>query len=108
MRRGVLLVVAIVVVAVLGGTTVVMTQPGGLRSGGPRTASTHLRSYDEVPAISTPGTGRFSATVNAAGTELTYELEYADLAGNVAQAHIHIGTAGRQRGDHGVPLHEPG
>jgi hypothetical protein len=58
------------------------------------TANSRLRGFDEVPALSTPAGGRFSATINEAGTELTYQLEYFNLEGAVTQAHIHLGQKG--------------
>ena len=57
----------------------------------PRSASTSLRGFEEVPVVSTPARGTFQATLNGAQTELTYELSYNNLQGSVTQAHIHIG-----------------
>jgi CHRD domain len=52
---------------------------------------TSLTGFQEVPAISTDGNGSFRASLNGAGTELRYELNYADLeGGNPTQAHIHF------------------
>lgn len=53
---------------------------------------TRLRAFDEVPALSTPGAGRFTATFDEDSRELTYELEYRNLEGTVTQAHIHFGA----------------
>ena len=54
-------------------------------------ATAHLRSYEEVPALSTPGSGDFVATINAAGTEMNYQLRYSNLQGKVLQSHLHFG-----------------
>lgn len=54
-------------------------------------ATAHLRSYEEVPALSTPGSGDFVATINAAGTEMNYQLRFSNLQGKVLQSHIHFG-----------------
>jgi len=54
-------------------------------------ATAHLRSYDEVPALSTPGSGDFVATINASGTEMNYQLRYSHLQGKVTQSHLHFG-----------------
>jgi hypothetical protein len=54
-------------------------------------ATAHLRSYEEVPALSTPGTGDFVATINGAGTEMNYQLRFSKLQGKVLQSHIHFG-----------------
>jgi CHRD domain len=55
------------------------------------TATAHLRSYEEVPALSTPGGGDFVATINASGTEINYQLRYSNLQGKVTQSHLHFG-----------------
>jgi hypothetical protein len=54
-----------------------------------------LEGFQETPAISTNGTGAFRATLNTAGTELSYELTYSGLeGGNTLFAHVHIGQPG--------------
>jgi len=58
------------------------------------TAIARLRSFDEVPADSTPAVGHFTATINADGTEMTYELSYSALEGNATQAHLHFAQKG--------------
>ena len=58
------------------------------------TAVARLRGFEEVPALSTPGGGRFEATINAAGTELAYEVSYFNLEGNITQSHIHFAQKG--------------
>ncbi|HYO13309.1 MAG TPA: CHRD domain-containing protein [Thermoanaerobaculia bacterium] len=55
---------------------------------------TNLRGFEEVPAISTLGRGRFEATLSEDGTEMDYSLVYSNLTGNVLQAHIHFGQEG--------------
>jgi CHRD domain-containing protein len=55
------------------------------------TAITRLRSFEEVPAASTPGGGFFTGTINEDGTEIEYELNYFNIEGNVTQAHLHFG-----------------
>lgn len=58
------------------------------------TAAARLRAFDEVPALSTPGGGFFNATVNEDGTEMTYELSYFNMEGDVTQAHLHFAQKG--------------
>ena len=58
------------------------------------TAITVLRGFDEVPALSTLGRGTFTATINADGSEMTYELQYSRLSGPPTQAHLHFGQKG--------------
>ena len=61
---------------------------------GPRTISTRLRGFEEVPAIATRAGGRFSATIDEEGDEIQYTLRYRLLEGSVTQAHIHFGQEG--------------
>jgi CHRD domain-containing protein len=54
-----------------------------------------LSGYQEVPAISTTGTGELKLTVNANNTQIAYTLRYAALQGGAAMAaHIHLGQSG--------------
>ncbi len=52
-----------------------------------------LTGYQEVPALSTPGTGEFRAFVNRSGQEIRYRLTYGDLESPATQAHIHFENA---------------
>jgi hypothetical protein len=51
-------------------------------------AVTRLRAFEEVPAISSPGGGRFEAEI--VGNEVHWELSYFNLKGAVTQAHLHF------------------
>jgi hypothetical protein len=53
-----------------------------------------LEGYQEVPAISTTGVAEFRARIDQGGETITWQLSYADLEGDVTQAHIHLGQAG--------------
>jgi CHRD domain len=53
-----------------------------------------LLGFEEVPAVSTVAQGEFKATINKDETEITYELSYSALEGDVQQAHIHFGQRG--------------
>lgn len=55
--------------------------------------SARLSGYQEVPAVSTPASGRFVAVVAADGA-VDYELTYSGLQGQVRQAHIHFAQRG--------------
>ena len=51
-----------------------------------------LSGYGEVPAISTSGTGDFTAKINRDETEFEFELTYENLEGTLTTAaHIHLG-----------------
>lgn len=54
----------------------------------------HLSGYEEVPAVSTGASGRFTATISNDASQIDWELSYGDLEGAVQQAHIHLGSAG--------------
>jgi len=62
------------------------------------TATATLSPYDEVPALAAPAVGTFEATVNAAGTEMTYTLHYESTNANatptITQAHLHFAQPG--------------
>ena len=53
-----------------------------------------LKSFHEVPAVSSAATGRFKANIDKASNTIRYELSYAGLEGDVRQSHIHIGQRG--------------
>jgi hypothetical protein len=63
-------------------------------AGGGNQIREDLTGYQEVPAISTEGNGTFKARIDRNGQEISYRLTYADLEGDVQQAHIHIGQRG--------------
>src|SRR5207249_8870089 len=51
-----------------------------------------LDGEQETPAISTAGAGTFEATLNQAGDQLSFQLEFSGLeGGNTLFAHVHIG-----------------
>jgi hypothetical protein len=61
------------------------------QSGGPSNFNAKLVGANEVPAVSTKGSGEFRGTLQSNGTEIAFELEYADLSGPATMAHIHFG-----------------
>ncbi len=50
-----------------------------------------LRSFEEVPAVSSAARGFFKAQINETAGTITYELSYKTLQGDIRQAHIHFG-----------------
>jgi hypothetical protein len=50
-----------------------------------------LIGYEEVPAVSTTGSGAFKARISADGTEVRWKLSYRDLEAPVQAAHVHFG-----------------
>lgn len=84
MRR---VALSIAVVALVSASTVVWAQ-------GFKKISELLTGYEEVPSVSTTGTGDFNARISNDGSRIDWELSYADLEGSVQQAHIHFGQKG--------------
>jgi hypothetical protein len=76
--------VFLVLLSLLALSAVLADSPRGV-------AFARLRSYDEVPALSTPGSGEFMATINGDGSEINYRLHYSNLQGKVTQSHLHFG-----------------
>jgi hypothetical protein len=50
-----------------------------------------LTGQEEVPVVSTTGSGTFNAIISKDETQITYELSYSNLESNATQAHIHLG-----------------
>ncbi len=50
----------------------------------------NLIGYEEVPSVSTPAHGKFTAIIAKDDQSISYELSYSDLVGTVQQAHIHF------------------
>ena len=84
MRR---VALSIAVGALVSASTVVWAQ-------GFKKISELLTGYQEVPSVSTTGTGDFNARISNDGSRIDWELSYADLEGAVQQAHIHFGQKG--------------
>src|SRR4051812_27996431 len=66
---------------------------------GARVFQARLDGAHETPAISTVAVGTFRATLNLAGTELQYQLQFSGLeGGNTLFSHVHIGQTGSAGG----------
>jgi len=89
MKRSVVIgLAAALMLAVLG--TAMVTADSGRRD-----MKARLTGFQEVPAISTQGTGSLRLKVNDAGTTISFELSYANLEGGAASAaHIHFAEPG--------------
>ena len=53
-----------------------------------------MKSYEEVPAVSSGAIGHFTAFINEAAGTIDYELFFDGLEGDVRQSHIHFGQRG--------------
>ncbi len=56
------------------------------------------RLQEDPLALSTTGTGQFKAHIDPKAGEITWELSYSGLEGNVLQAHIHLGGTAQSGG----------
>jgi hypothetical protein len=89
MKRRILLATAMLLIA----SPVAL--PQGPDRHGPKEFRIELRSFEEVPAISSPASsGDFRARISRDESEIEFELSYEGLQGNVTQAHIHFGQQG--------------
>jgi hypothetical protein len=59
-----------------------------------QTVHAALTSHQEVPALSTPGSGSFSAKVDLAAGTIHWEMAYTGLEADATQSHIHFGQRG--------------
>ena len=64
------------------------------RDKGKKKFRSNLNGFEEVPAVSSTGEGKFRAELNKDGDKLEYKLEYDSLEGNILQSHIHFGQKG--------------
>lgn len=60
----------------------------------PRIFKATLTGYEEVPAISTNGTGTFTLTIDLNDSGFNYELNFSGTTGTVTQSHTHIAQKG--------------
>ena len=77
--------VALAVLSCLAASPAAFAQKNGI-------AAAKLRSFEEVPAISTFASGSFAADVQ--GQEVDWELSYSNMQGQVTQAHLHFAQPG--------------
>jgi CHRD domain len=52
-----------------------------------------LTGFEEVPALSTPGKGRFRAFISRSGDEISYRVTFSGLETAITQSHIHFENA---------------
>jgi hypothetical protein len=84
MRR-IAITITVTAGVLLGGATLAFTQPGL------RVIREALTGVQEVPVVSTTGTGTLRARISSDEQEISYTLTFRDLEGDVRQSHIHIG-----------------
>lgn len=79
------LVATIAVLAVVGLAGPAMPDRGG------RMMKADLTGFQEVPAVSSTGTGELLASIAHDESSIEYTLSYQDLEGTASMAHIHLG-----------------
>jgi CHRD domain len=53
-----------------------------------------LKGFNEVPAVSTVASGRFTAEIDEGAGVISFTLSYSGLEGTISAAHIHLGQKG--------------
>jgi CHRD domain len=93
----VVVAVSATVAAIAAGTSAMASD--GDSSVNANTLHEHLTGYAETPlALSTTGDGQFQAQIDENNQEISYQLSYSSLEGNVLQAHIHFGAVAQTGG----------
>src|SRR5262245_2064378 len=64
------------------------------RHGGKGTFKASLIGLNEVPSINSTGHAKVTLAIDKTAQTITFQLDYADLSGNPAAAHVHIGQVG--------------
>jgi hypothetical protein len=90
-RLGIAVAAGVGILVILGAGTAIADNN---RRWSPPRYVTRLVPVQEVPSVSSPARGSFSAVIDADAQTISYELKYDGLEGAVAQAHIHIAQAG--------------
>ncbi len=68
---------------------------GAADNDGHRSFKAKLRGFEEVPAVSTTGSGEFRATISKDESSIEFELTYEGLEGTTTTAaHVHLGQKG--------------
>jgi hypothetical protein len=90
-RRRLRLVAAVVFVFGLAAASIALASGGDKGHGkqGKGQFRAKLIGFQEVPALNTTGHGRLRLSLTS--TEMTFQLDYADLSGPPLVAHIHVG-----------------
>jgi hypothetical protein len=95
-RLRVVAVVAFALLAAVGGVHKLRAAGGGQLPPGSQRQSTLLTAilhgYEEVPAVSSTGSGTFRASIASDDSSIEYELQYENLEGVATLAsHVHLG-----------------
>ena len=86
----------LVVVALAAGLLVASLAGAG--STGKKNIKANLTGFQEVPAVSSFGSGTFRGVIDDDAQTITYELSYGGLNSTAMAAHIHLGQRGANGG----------
>jgi hypothetical protein len=89
-RRRLRFAVGIALALSLAGTSLAVASRG--HDGNGSQFQARMSGYNEVPSLNTTGHAKLALTVT--NTTITFKLDYADLSGPPAAAHIHVGQVG--------------
>lgn len=81
-------------ITLIAAAGIVMITWTAMGQGKTKNLRARLSGYQEVPAVSTEGSGEFRGRIDPRDTEMAYDLSYSGLRGNVTQAHIHFANSG--------------
>jgi hypothetical protein len=84
-RRTFVLVLAVLSVGLL------VASLAGASAGGKTNFKANLLGFNEIPAVSSFGSGSFTAVIDTDAQTITYELSYGGLNSTTLFAHIHLG-----------------
>jgi hypothetical protein len=91
-RRTLVLVLAVLAAGLLA------TSLAGASGGAKKSFKAGLKGFNEVPAVSSFGSGSFTARIDEDAQTITYELSYGGLNSTAMAAHIHLGQRGANGG----------
>jgi len=75
------------------GSVLVLAIAGIVISQNFRQSRFDLTGFEEVPPLSTPGDGTFTARIRGNNSSISYRLSFGDTETDVTQSHIHFGLA---------------
>src|SRR4051812_44911907 len=89
--RLVLVVVGLATIALVATSFAIAGGGNGRDKQGKDAFSANLIGFNEVPSINTTGHAKVVLMIDKDAKTITFQLDYADLSGNPAAAHVHVG-----------------
>lgn len=82
----------------LGVVVLAAAAVGTALASGARDYSAQMAALNEIPVVSSTGSGGLTARLSNDGSSVDWELTYRDLEGTVTQSHIHLGQSNANGG----------